>query len=69
MDRYSHYLSEIHRKYPSLVNPEMSFGADGGQFLERVAFYSGTFGLQEALHGFENDDQEAFENSLEEYRY
>jgi aminoglycoside 2''-phosphotransferase len=39
-----------------------------GVMLERAAFYRGTFALQEALHGWKNDDQEAFENGMEVYR-
>jgi aminoglycoside 2''-phosphotransferase len=34
---------------------------------ERAQFYKGTYALQEALHGFKNDDQEAFENGIAEY--
>lgn len=33
----------------------------------RAEFYRGTFALQEALHGFRNNDQEAFANGMEEY--
>jgi aminoglycoside 2''-phosphotransferase len=35
--------------------------------LARARFYRGTFALQEALHGFKNHDQEAFESGLESY--
>ncbi len=35
--------------------------------LARVAFYRGTFALQEALFGIENDDAEAFRAGIEEY--
>lgn len=36
--------------------------------LERAAFYRGTYALQEALHGWKNDDQEALESGMETYR-
>ena len=32
MDRYSRYLTEIRKKYPELVGPELSYHADGGQY-------------------------------------
>jgi aminoglycoside 2''-phosphotransferase len=35
--------------------------------LERARFYRGTFALQEALHGFLNDDREAFESGIADY--
>ena len=35
--------------------------------LYSVQFYKGTYALQEALHGFENNDQEAFENGIAKY--
>ncbi len=35
--------------------------------LERARFYRGTFALQEALHGFLNDDREAFESGMADY--
>jgi aminoglycoside 2''-phosphotransferase len=41
---------------------------NGKEISERVAFYKSTFALQEALHGVENHDREAFENGLKEYR-
>jgi aminoglycoside 2''-phosphotransferase len=37
--------------------------------LSRAQFYAGTFALQEALYGFEDGDQEAFENGIAEYRF
>ena len=40
----------------------------GENVLERINFYKSTFALQEALHGIENDDQEAFENGISGYR-
>jgi hypothetical protein len=36
--------------------------------LERANFYRGSFALYEALHGFRNNDQEAFTSGMEEYR-
>ncbi len=38
-----------------------------GSMLERAQFYKGTYALQEALHGFSNNDQEAFDNGMAEY--
>jgi aminoglycoside 2''-phosphotransferase len=35
--------------------------------LKRVKFYCGTFALQEALFGFENDDQAAYQAGMETY--
>ena len=43
------------------VYPEMETA------LERVKFYCETFALQEALFGFDNDDQEAFRAGMENY--
>ncbi|MBN8191769.1 phosphotransferase [Bacillus sp. NTK074B] len=40
----------------------------GDQIVERMNFYRGTFALQEALHGVENDDRKAFENGMKGYR-
>ena len=37
------------------------------QAFDRVIFYCGTFALQEALFGVENDDKEAFQDGMEEY--
>jgi aminoglycoside 2''-phosphotransferase len=39
-----------------------------GEVEERVAFYHGTFALQEALFGVENGDQAAFEAGIAPYR-
>lgn len=36
--------------------------------LERARFYRGTYALQEALHGFRNNDREAFESGMAGYR-
>ncbi|UHA75449.1 phosphotransferase family protein [Paenibacillus sp. 481] len=41
---------------------------NGREIAERVHFYRSTFALQEALHGVEHDDVEAFENGIKEYR-
>ncbi|MBT2641514.1 aminoglycoside phosphotransferase family protein [Bacillus sp. ISL-41] len=41
---------------------------NGKEIANRVHFYKSTFALQEALHGIENDDQEAFENGIKNYR-
>ncbi|MDF2788774.1 MAG: aminoglycoside phosphotransferase [Neobacillus sp.] len=41
---------------------------NGAEIAERVRFYSSTFALQEALHGVENDDIEAFENGIKAFR-
>jgi aminoglycoside 2''-phosphotransferase len=41
---------------------------NGNEISERVKFYRSTFALQEALHGVENDDVEAFENGIKGYR-
>ena len=35
--------------------------------LERSKFYRGTFALYEALHGFRNNDKEAFYSGMEQY--
>ncbi|PFA69114.1 aminoglycoside phosphotransferase [Bacillus sp. AFS015802] len=41
---------------------------NGDRIFDRINFYRGTFALQEALHGIENDDPEAFENGMKGYR-
>ena len=41
---------------------------NGEHIFDRMAFYRGTFALQEALHGIENHDREAFENGMKGYR-
>ncbi|WP_226577827.1 phosphotransferase family protein [Halobacillus litoralis] len=46
----------------------LSLYPEGGKILERINFYKGTFGLQEALHGFDNNDLVAFKNGIKEYR-
>ncbi|MBC7876661.1 MAG: aminoglycoside phosphotransferase family protein [Anaerolineales bacterium] len=35
--------------------------------LERAKFYRGTYALYEALHGFRNNDKEAFTSGMEQY--
>ena len=50
------FFARIQRHYPN-IDP----------LLERAKFYRGTFALQEALHGFRNQDREAFERGMEEY--
>lgn len=40
----------------------------GSEISERVNFYKSTFALQEALHGIENDDKQAFENGIKDFR-
>jgi aminoglycoside 2''-phosphotransferase len=51
------YFSSILVAYPQ---PEV--------VLRRAQFYRGTFALQEALHGFKNNDQSAFESGIAAYR-
>lgn len=36
--------------------------------LTRASFYAGTFALQEALYGIEDDDPESFDSGIAEYR-
>ena len=50
------FFARICRYYPNIES-----------LLERVRFYRGTFALYEALHGFLNDDREAFASGMEEY--
>ena len=40
---------------------------NGSEIEKRVRFYKSTFALQEALHGIENDDKEAFEDGIKDY--
>ncbi|MCE5170829.1 aminoglycoside phosphotransferase family protein [Paenibacillus profundus] len=48
---------------------EMCKASYGGmeRIQERLDFYAGTFALQEALFGIENDDKAAFENGIRTY--
>ncbi|WRP05551.1 aminoglycoside phosphotransferase family protein [Rossellomorea aquimaris] len=46
----------------------LSMYPDGEKIFERMTFYQSTFALQEALHGIEKDDREAFERGLRGYR-
>ncbi|MEH7441432.1 aminoglycoside phosphotransferase family protein [Bacillus sp. JJ1122] len=39
----------------------------GEEIKERVMFYKSTFALQEALHGIENNDEQAFKNGIKAY--
>ncbi|CAG7646227.1 phosphotransferase family protein [Paenibacillus allorhizosphaerae] len=41
---------------------------DGSDISKRVKFYKSTFALQEALHGIENNDRQAFEAGIQDYR-
>lgn len=41
---------------------------NGQESAQRVHFYRSTFALQEALHGVDNNDAEAFENGIKAYR-
>jgi len=41
---------------------------NGRQISERVHFYRSTFALQEALHGIDHNDSEAFEDGIKEFR-
>ncbi|GAM12192.1 phosphotransferase family protein [Mesobacillus selenatarsenatis] len=41
---------------------------NGKEIAKRVHFYKSTFALQEALHGIENDDEQAFEAGIRDYR-
>ena len=50
------FFERICRYYPNV-----------GSMLERAKFYRETFALYEALHGFRNNDREAFESGMEQY--
>lgn len=41
---------------------------NGQEIAQRVHFYRSTFAFQEALHGIDNSDAEAFENGIQAYR-
>jgi aminoglycoside 2''-phosphotransferase len=41
---------------------------DGNKISDRVKFYKSTFALQEALHGIENNDNQAFKNGISAYK-
>ncbi len=41
---------------------------NGNEISERVKFYKSTFALQEALHGIENEDSQAFVDGIKDYR-
>ncbi|MFC4408944.1 phosphotransferase family protein [Chungangia koreensis] len=46
----------------------LSLYPNGEEISERVKFYRSTFALQEALHGIEHNDEEAFEAGIKNYR-
>ncbi|MBB6675628.1 phosphotransferase family protein [Cohnella nanjingensis] len=46
----------------------VSLYPDGNEIADRARFYRSTFALQEALHGFDNGDKQAFENGIQAYR-
>ncbi|MGE6259684.1 phosphotransferase family protein [Heyndrickxia sporothermodurans] len=46
----------------------ISIYPNGTEISERVKFYKSTFALQEALHGIENDDRQAFEDGIKNFR-
>ena len=50
------FFSRICKYYPNIDS-----------LLERATFYRGTFALYEALHGFRNNDKEAFASGMEQY--
>ncbi len=50
------FFERICRYYPNIES-----------LLERAKFYLGTYALYEALHGFNNNDKEAFKNGMEQY--
>ncbi|MDC3415264.1 aminoglycoside phosphotransferase family protein [Aquibacillus sp. 3ASR75-11] len=52
----------------AFFNMCMDLYPNGKQISKRVKFYKSTFALMEALHGIENDDIQAFENGIKDYR-
>jgi aminoglycoside 2''-phosphotransferase len=50
------FLRRVARHYP-IDRPMM----------KRIIFYQSTFALQEALYGFDNNDEEAFNNGMEDF--
>jgi len=38
------------------------------KYLNEFKFYKSTFALQEALHGIENGDRQAFEAGIKDYK-
>jgi aminoglycoside 2''-phosphotransferase len=50
------FLERFSAVYPGIEN-----------VLSRARFYAGTFALQEALYGLEDDDQDAFARGIEQY--
>ncbi|OUS73049.1 hypothetical protein B1748_23885 [Paenibacillus sp. MY03] len=51
------FLKQMYKFYPGLQSAE-----------SRMRFYRGTFALQEALFGIENNDEEAFKNGIFNYQ-
>jgi len=51
----------------TLFNQMLQHNPSLEEMLPRIKFYSETFALQEALHGYENDDPEALQAGLELY--
>lgn len=51
------FLKQMYLFYPKLQNAE-----------SRMKFYMGTFALQEALFGIENNDEQAFKNGIFNYQ-
>lgn len=51
------FLESIATNYPHLQS-----------FIPRARFIKGTFALEEALHGIQSGDREAFESGMEQYR-
>ncbi|ASK61013.1 aminoglycoside phosphotransferase [Virgibacillus phasianinus] len=45
----------------------ISLYPNGTEIAKRTYFYKGTFALQEALHGIENGDKDAFESGMKDY--
>jgi aminoglycoside 2''-phosphotransferase len=54
------YSEHFVRRFSS-AHPEVE------SMFERACFYKSTFALQEALHGFRNNDRDAFESGLAEF--
>lgn len=46
----------------------ISLYPNGNEITDRAQFYKSTFALQEALHGVVNEDRQAFESGMKEFR-
>ncbi|WMM34355.1 aminoglycoside phosphotransferase family protein [Shouchella clausii] len=46
----------------------ISLYPNDSELSDRANFYKSTFALQEALHGIENDDKQAFESGIKGFR-